>query len=102
MIRRPPRSTLVPYTTLFRSLTVTATGGGRTRTASVTLVVKNLDFTLAGSPATQTLLPGFETSYEVTATLVPGGTRAATTSSHLTGFTCITCAPSDYKAGAIA
>src|SRR5262245_64175829 len=26
MIRRPPRSTLFPYTTLFRSRTVTATG----------------------------------------------------------------------------
>src|SRR3989475_8163303 len=26
MIRRPPRSTLFPYTTLFRSLTATATG----------------------------------------------------------------------------
>src|SRR5439155_208322 len=29
--------------------------------------------------ATQTILPGFETSYEVTATLVPGGTTPATT-----------------------
>src|SRR2546422_6921004 len=27
MIRRPPRSTLFPYTTLFRSLTVTPTAG---------------------------------------------------------------------------
>src|SRR2546430_9660043 len=28
MIRRPPRSTLFPYTTLFRSLCVDALGGG--------------------------------------------------------------------------
>src|SRR5438876_4838765 len=27
MIRRPPRSTLFPYTTLFRSVTVSACGG---------------------------------------------------------------------------
>src|SRR2546430_10739354 len=27
MIRRPPRSTLFPYTTLFRSLEITRTGG---------------------------------------------------------------------------
>src|SRR2546422_11305323 len=30
MIRRPPRSTLFPYTTLFRSGLVTARGGGTT------------------------------------------------------------------------
>src|SRR3989454_12164059 len=29
MIRRPPRSTLFPYTTLFRSVPVPGTGGGR-------------------------------------------------------------------------
>src|SRR3989441_9031917 len=28
MIRRPPRSTLFPYTTLFRSLTFVVAGGG--------------------------------------------------------------------------
>src|SRR3712207_7878705 len=28
MIRRPPRSTLFPYTTLFRSIAVTPFGGG--------------------------------------------------------------------------
>src|SRR2546422_8421701 len=32
MIRRPPRSTLFPYTTLFRSL-FSSTGGGRPRSA---------------------------------------------------------------------
>src|SRR3712207_8160096 len=30
MIRRPPRSTLFPYTTLFRSLTITGAGWGGT------------------------------------------------------------------------
>src|SRR3712207_7009101 len=31
MIRRPPRSTLFPYTTLFRSFRARAGGGGRPR-----------------------------------------------------------------------
>src|SRR2546425_3361297 len=31
MIRRPPRSTLFPYTTLFRSVSEERTGGGRQR-----------------------------------------------------------------------
>src|SRR2546425_8949688 len=31
MIRRPPRSTLFPYTTLFRSVMVTAAGSGYSR-----------------------------------------------------------------------
>src|SRR5437764_6712871 len=30
MIRRPPRSTLFPYTTLFRSISLVAVGGKRT------------------------------------------------------------------------
>src|SRR2546430_13367099 len=34
MIRRPPRSTLFPYTTLFRSLRPAAVGGGRPATAA--------------------------------------------------------------------
>src|SRR5437588_10168012 len=44
MIRRPPRSTLFPYTTLFRSLTATLPGvsapppfGGSQRTVVITL-----------------------------------------------------------------
>src|SRR3712207_8273043 len=36
MIRRPPRSTLFPYTTLFRSRTPTPPRSGRCRTASPT------------------------------------------------------------------
>src|SRR3712207_8465792 len=41
MIRRPPRSTLFPYTTLFRSLTFTdgtADGGGRLTRRGPTLL----------------------------------------------------------------
>src|SRR2546429_1715271 len=37
MIRRPPRSTLFPYTTLFRSRLVAFLPGGRTRPAAGTL-----------------------------------------------------------------
>src|SRR5256885_7038731 len=35
MIRRPPRSTLFPYTTLFRSLSVTATASDNAGVAGV-------------------------------------------------------------------
>src|SRR2546430_13312637 len=35
MIRRPPRSTLFPYTTLFRSRRAAASGGERPRPAGV-------------------------------------------------------------------
>src|SRR5687768_18266611 len=41
MIRRPPRSTLFPYTTLFRSVVLTAPEG-------VTLVVVRVDTNVAG------------------------------------------------------
>src|SRR2546426_4927423 len=34
MIRRPPRSTLFPYTTLFRSCRIVTSGGSRRRKAS--------------------------------------------------------------------
>src|SRR5258708_24466329 len=36
MIRRPPRSTLFPYTTLFRSISVRAWGGARRRQSQST------------------------------------------------------------------
>src|SRR2546426_6557673 len=60
MIRRPPRSTLFPYTTLFRSLVVTLTsprsgstvGGTTPVTARVTiigsLIVRSVQFKLDG------------------------------------------------------
>src|SRR3712207_9019480 len=35
MIRRPPRSTLFPYTTLFRSCARRGTGGGRSRQQTI-------------------------------------------------------------------
>src|SRR3712207_7724872 len=35
MIRRPPRSTLFPYTTLFRSSVVTSSGGNTTITGTL-------------------------------------------------------------------
>src|SRR3712207_6912762 len=44
MIRRPPRSTLFPYTTLFRS-SATLTAGGNP------VVGKSVSFTLNGNPA---------------------------------------------------
>src|SRR5258708_20125382 len=37
MIRRPPRSTLFPYTTLFRSLDLGAHGGGERQTTGLAL-----------------------------------------------------------------
>src|ERR1035437_7460686 len=44
MIRRPPRSTLFPYTTLFRSAEARARGGGRS-----TVVVQNRHSVVTGS-----------------------------------------------------
>src|SRR2546426_10159298 len=45
MIRRPPRSTLFPYTTLFRSLAgergITLSGGQKQRTALARAVIRN-------------------------------------------------------------
>src|SRR5438034_11682040 len=38
MIRRPPRSTLFPYTTLFRSLNFPGFGRGACRTSNTTLL----------------------------------------------------------------
>src|SRR5207245_1137806 len=60
-------------------LTITAKGGGTTRTASVTLVVKTLDFTLPRTPATPTFPYTSRFRSDVTATLVAGGTTPATT-----------------------
>src|SRR2546427_5238289 len=60
MIRRPPRSTLFPYTTLFRSstpgtylVTITGTGGGHTHSTSFISHVG--DFTASGTVATGSL-----------------------------------------------
>ena len=53
-------------------LTVTATGGGLTRTATATLVVSAPDFTLAATPPSQTVAPGEATTFGVTVTRVNG------------------------------
>src|SRR5256885_12359288 len=49
MMRRPPRSTLFPYTTLFRSGSGTITGGGGADTVSAT---KDANFTLSNTALT--------------------------------------------------
>src|SRR3712207_8455490 len=49
MIRRPPRSTLFPYTTLFRSMT---------EVASTTERSPKLSFCFSSSPPISTLYPG--------------------------------------------
>src|SRR5439155_1308219 len=70
-------------------LTITATGGGTTKTTTVTLVVKNLEFTLAGDRDTGAKVPGgFAVSYAVTATLVEQGTIPASTFVDLTVSGC--------------
>src|SRR3712207_8366765 len=53
MIRRPPRSTLFPYTTLFRSASRTYTTTG---TKTVTLTVTDNEG-LASAPTTRTVSP---------------------------------------------
>src|SRR3712207_7539801 len=45
MIRRPPRSTLFPYTTLFRSLGIAQTGTGKTAAFALPILHR-----LAGEP----------------------------------------------------
>src|SRR3989449_6435292 len=61
MIRRPPRSTLFPYTTLFRS--TVAFASGRTRLAGVLLVLAGLfdyfDGSLARAAGLVTPFGGF-------------------------------------------
>src|SRR5256885_5662935 len=43
MIRRPPRSTLFPYTTLFRSISLFAPSDGATLTGTVSLTATAVD-----------------------------------------------------------
>src|ERR1051326_9426524 len=51
MIRRPPRSTLFPYTTLFRSVNTTYLGGGFGRRAMQDFVVEAVECSkAAGAP----------------------------------------------------
>src|SRR2546425_9770801 len=54
MIRRPPRSTLFPYTTLFRSMYHAGSAEGRDRGRDVSEVV---DKQVAAEPSIQVRLP---------------------------------------------
>ncbi|HKW76663.1 MAG TPA: protease pro-enzyme activation domain-containing protein [Terriglobales bacterium] len=54
------------------ALTITGTDGTRTHTASVTLVVSAVDFSLAATPPSQTVVQGSSTSYSVSLTPING------------------------------
>src|SRR2546422_8890189 len=78
MIRRPPRSTLFPYTTLFRSLAL-ATAGGRRLTATVHVlphVVFSPDTLHWDSLGTFPLAP---VGVALAAAEIPSGTGVVTT-----------------------
>jgi hypothetical protein len=53
-------------------VTIAGTAGSQTRSATVTLVVSQPDFSLAASPASQTVSQGASTTYNVTVTPVAG------------------------------
>lgn len=53
-------------------LTITGTDGVLTHTASVTLVVSAVDFSLAATPSSQTVVQGNSTSYSVSLTPING------------------------------
>ena len=106
MIRRPPRSTLFPYTTLFRSLSEKAylyylsndTTGVAHKVSEINVAADNFDITLA---TPQTLLEGnnyFLLKYDIKTdaaqgasidagctSVVVGGTTHTTTAPHPTG-----------------
>src|SRR3712207_6898626 len=48
MIRRPPRSTLFPYTTLFRSWMAVSSYGSGTKSSGVVRILKDLDTDISG------------------------------------------------------
>src|SRR2546429_6315696 len=51
MIRRPPRSTLFPYTTLFRSVTVTLTNNLPAAAGNTSILFPGFDVTTSGGAA---------------------------------------------------
>src|SRR5256885_7336119 len=63
MIRRPPRSTLFPYTTLFRSLDKTGTGYWLTASATGLSTATSSGFNITPGATTQlvfaTVVPGW-------------------------------------------
>jgi len=56
------------------ALTITGTSGSLSHSTSATLVVIPPDFTISGSPSTQTVIAGGSTSYTATVTAVGGFT----------------------------
>src|ERR1043166_786741 len=66
MIRRPPRSTLFPYTTLFRSLTVISVPGIGAR-GDLTFLQLTFGYLLGRSLVAWWLLPGYFTGQRETA-----------------------------------
>src|SRR3989441_12116358 len=64
MIRRPPRSTLFPYTTLFRSPTPRAGGGQRTRPGPTSHSAPAACNPLLASPFTLSSFASVEPSIE--------------------------------------
>jgi len=58
------------------ALTITGTGGGVTRTASVTLIITYANFTISASPASRTIVQGANTSFGVLVTRGAGFTAS--------------------------
>src|SRR2546422_2061064 len=79
MIRRPPRSTLFPYTTLFRSCTRAATGGNRRQAARAAKMAgysgKPLVQKLGIKPGTTIAILNAPKGYERTLGKLPSVTR---------------------------
>src|SRR5260221_4420661 len=81
MIRRPPRSTLFPYTTLFRSLNNPYSGGGDYTVASAA----TLAFNHAGALSSSTHITGAEIRRSHVWTPVTQGTPMPTSASNING-----------------
>src|SRR2546429_2401077 len=105
MIRRPPRSTLFPYTTLFRSLLLlglgfglslapsfsTGTLGLKPSDAGVGSATLNTSQQVGGSIGTallNTLAAGAATAYLVGRAITPANVQAAAVHSYTTAFLC--------------
>src|SRR5699024_12822652 len=65
MIRRPPRSTLFPYTTLFRSQDPSAHQEGQARTVTHHLVLRGLDSSIRDRKSTRLNSSHVSISYAV-------------------------------------